>query len=182
MLSTQRLILIGAGLLLVAWLLGGHCLKLQARAKLLRSQIAGLNGRVEEARKTISGIQRLEEEADTARSEINQWERSFPPDPPMVWIPPRMKEHFRRYGFGEPVVRFDAAHADPELPNYRRLYGRIHLPLNEGSYNLRNLLNAVADIEETERLTKVVGLAIQPDPSNPQGRTAIIALAALIRK
>jgi len=181
MLSKQPLTFIVTGLFLAAWVLCGRSLALQEHQGQLRAQIARVNDSVEQALATIASIQKLEQEADFGRSEIKRWESGFPATDPLVWLPPRIKEHFSHYGFAAPVTRLDKVQEDPELLHYQRYYWRIRLPLDERTADLRNLLSAVGEFEEVERVAKVIDVAIQPDPLNPSGRAAVITVATLLR-
>jgi len=168
---------------MAAWLYYRHTLvPVQERGRALVEQIRELDGRVNEARDSLKECQAVEAETATARVAVHRLERDLPSSSAIFWVPARLKEHFRRFGFAEPLARLNTAQEDAELPGYQRIYWTIGLPLNDDPKSLGAVLLAVADLEQTERLSKVIDVTIQPDPEDSRRRDAAITVVTLVKQ
>ncbi len=147
-----------------------------------RDAIFGLRARVEKARTTIQEVRKLESDAQVVRSQIARLEQEIPAGPAMVWLPELVKTHFASFGLSGAIVRMNIVRGEPDLPAFRRGYWSIALPLPEGSRSAAGSLLAVAEFEQQHPFVKVLDVAIRPDPENPQGKVALLNVAALIRK
>ncbi len=181
--SNRTLAVAGAVLLVAGWLFYSHYSigALREREHGLRFQIADLRVRVQEKIETIKDIRALEQKASNSRAELDRLESGFPTASPLVWIPARMEEHFRRFGFREPIVRLNSTRDEPELPGYQRIFWTVGLPLQEGSDYFPIVLRAVAKLEQAEPVVRVIDLAIQTDPLNSPARAAAVTVVTLVR-
>ena len=89
-----------------------------------------------------------------------------------MWVPERVKEHFADVGLGVGVIRLTSIHEVPEMPDLRRAYWSIGLPVDDDGRNVTGLLCAAADFERRNPFARVLDFAIRPDVENPGKRVA----------
>lgn len=173
----------GGVMAMAAWLYYRDTLvPVQERGRALVEQIRDLDRRVNEARNLLRECQALEAETANARVAVHRLERDLPSGSALFWVPARLKEHFRRFGFAEPLARLNSTVEDPDLPGYQRIFWTIGLPVDYDSKNLGAVMLAVADLEQTDRVARVIDVTIQPDPENSRRRDAAITVVSLVKQ
>ena len=80
---------------------------LRLREAATMREAAALSERIENARKTIAGIQAQEKDADRAQSELDRLCGELPAGAARVALPTLASEHFARHGIAVPVVRLN---------------------------------------------------------------------------
>ncbi|MCE9609489.1 MAG: hypothetical protein K8R23_04620 [Chthoniobacter sp.] len=176
-------LLIGCGAAGLAWFGYQRSLApLQQSAREAGVATASLQERLEKARVAIQEVRTLESDAQSVRRQMDQLAMDLPDGPAAVWMPKLIKDHFAAFGLSVAIVRMNTVRAEPELPNFRRGYWAVGLPIVENTRSAAGTLLAVAEFEQQHPLVKVLDFAIRPDPENPQRRMALLNVAALIRK
>lgn len=147
-----------------------------------RNAIASLHERLGDARAAIHNVRTQEEQAQQIRAQIATLLQALPEGAAATWMPEVIKQHFAAFGLEASTVRMNAVRAEPDLPNLRRGYWSVGVPLAAGTRRATAPLLAVAEFEQQHSFIKVLDFAIRPDPENPQGQVMLMNVAALIRK
>ena len=155
---------------------------LRQREREARIAITSLHERLEKARAAIQEVRTLESDAQTVRKQMDLLAKDLPAGSAMIWMPELLKQHFAAFGLHASTVRMNTVREEPDLPGFCRGYWSVGLPLTETSGSAMGSLLAVAEFEQQHPLVKVLDFAIRPDPENPDGRIALLNVAALIRK
>ena len=96
-----------------------------------------------------------------------------------------LSEHLARYfaqmGIANAVTRLNTEFAEPNMPGFQRTYWAVDLPLPGSRSDMSRLLIAVAALEETDSIAKVMDLAIRTEDGTGH-RTAIMNVSALTEK
>ncbi len=146
-----------------------------------QAESAGLRERLEKMQAVIREVGILEQTAGNARQQIASLQVEIPAGPASVWLPEQVKKHFARFGLTEAVVRMTTVQEVPDLPDHRRGYWSVALPIGDASYKAVGAFVAVAEFEEQHPLIKVLDFGIRPDSENPQSRVVLLNLKALVR-
>jgi hypothetical protein len=93
-----------------------------------------------------------------------------------------LKEHFARFGLSVSVILMTTVREELDLPGYGCGYWSVGVPVAGGNHKAAGALLAVADFEQQHPFVKVMDFAIQPDPTDPAQRIAVLNLSALYRK
>ena len=152
------------------------------REREARGATANLSGRIARARSAIQEVHTLEGEAQEVRRQIDRLGQALPEGPANTWMPELLKQHFAAFGLRVCIVRMNTIREEPDLPGFCRGYWSVGLPLAEAGRSAAGSLLAVAEFEQQHPFVKVLDFAIRPDPENPQGRIALLNVAALIRR
>lgn len=148
----------------------------------LRSRIAELQGRISTARLEQKDIQDLETKAANVRSELQHLDGESSGNPPIVWIPELLQQHFRQFGFAELTTKVQSTEDEPEFPGYQRISWRMGLPMHNIRKEIGDLLSAVAALEQAEQIVRVDDVKI-PREADKLGRNfATVSFSTLVRK
>lgn len=154
-----------------------------------RGEEAGLRGELREVgvklaqtQEKIKAIQQLEGEVAAARIEVEAMEKQVPPGSEMVWAPEQLREHFLRFGFPEPLIRFASAQSDPALSGYKRAYWSVGLRMTDPAHDLTKSLLSAAELEQAFPLFKIISFATLPDQEHPGRSLAVVSVMLLVRE
>jgi hypothetical protein len=154
------------------------------RERQVRAETASLREQISDVRKTVQEIHGLEIRSASERGELNRSDSEFPAGSPVVWIPGLVKRHFGRFGFAELNTEMKDALDEPEFPEYQRIHWSTYvvLPMRDAARQIGALLLAVAELEQTERIVRLVDIAVETDADERGPRTAVITFSTLLRK
>ena len=138
--------------------------------------------RIFDGQKEVKSIRELEKKAASALTELRRLDGEFPSGPPIVWVPERIKQHFRRFGFAELTTRVETAVEEPELPGYQRIYWCVGLPIQNVKRHIGGLLLAVADLEQAEQIVRVADVEIPKEADEPGQNPVTVTFSTLVRK
>ncbi len=145
----------------------------------MRRDVSGLRERIKEARDEFHEIKEQEQAVGRERSALNAVHPDVPPGPAVVWFPVRLKEHLRRFGVAEVVIRQNTALPEPGLAGFERTYWRLSFPAQESVRDLKTLLTIAAEFEQQYTFVKVLDVSLH---SESQGSAGGFNIAALVRK
>jgi hypothetical protein len=172
------------GLALVAgWAFYGLAIApLEQRETAARRDAGDMRKRIEGARQKIKEVRQTEEDTARARGELKRMQDELPAGSAMISAPELVKEHFARSDIPVSLVRLNTTQDEPTIPGYVRGFWSVALPIDKEGRHIAPLLLAVADLDQPHSFFRVLDFAIRPDPENPDGRTGVLNVAAVIPK
>jgi hypothetical protein len=147
----------------------------------LTRQTQELRQSIAAARATVQTVKAQEQAASAVRFALRQRRQTLPSGEIIAWFPTRMKDHFAQMGIANAVTRLNTEFAEPNMPGFQRTYWAVDLPLPGSRSDMSRLLIAVAALEETDSIAKIMDLAIRTEDSTGH-RTAIMNVSALTEK
>lgn len=147
-----------------------------------RLEVADLNGRLDEARKTIAAVREREKDAHGVPGDLERLQDDLPAGSRIVWMSALLEGHFAHAGTPVLLNRLNLIRDEPNLPDYQRSFWSMALPVEDTGLNIAQLLFAVEDLEEQHPFLRVLDFAIRPDPENPDRQLAVLNLSALLPK
>jgi hypothetical protein len=151
----------------VGWYYYGTIVPGMEHGKAMGSEVVELGMRSDKLSQEIKRLQLLEEEAAAAREQAANLGIDAPSGSPMIWIAAHLQNHFERFGYAKPAVRFTSAQPEAELPGYQRMCWTIGLPLTRAPRDFQKALLAVAELEKAEPRMRLIEFATLPDPERP---------------
>lgn len=149
------------------------------RERQMRQEMADLATRAEHARAAVKMVQDLEQESAAARVAFQRWQSELPKGSAIVWLPPRIKEHFARFGLPVPVARLNATLPEPGLPRLKRSFWAVEIPLAHPLKDTTAALLAVAELDQQDALVRVLDFAVRPDSRKTGRQVATLNLSVI---
>lgn len=151
----------------------------EVRREQVQREMADLARRTETAHEGVKQVQDLELESAAARVAFERWQRELPPGSAMLWLPERIKSHFGRFGFANPVSRLNTTVPEPGLPRLKRSFWAVEIPVANPDKDTTAALLAVAELDQQDALVRVLDFSVRPDTRKGGRHVATLNISVL---
>jgi hypothetical protein len=163
-------------------LYGFRIAPLQNREAVTRERVKELTQLLEKGNREIKDVQALDQRLSRASVELRRGRGEAPAGAAMAWLPAQVKRYLAEFGITDSATRFNTSIEEPRFPGYERTFWEVAVPLRRATDDARTLLTAVTQLEKSNPILIVIAVNVDAGTAEPGSATAVINLAALVRK
>lgn len=142
--------------------------------------LAKLATQLADARKELDGKPELERQTASVRTELLRWSGKVPVGSAKVWFPDWLKEQLTSLGIKESQIRLNSEVPEPGLSGFKRTFWHVSLPEQAGLKNIPKFLLALQELDQRERLMKILDCTLQAGPDGQQSPTGGFNVEAIV--
>ena len=151
-----------------------------AREESNQARLAELATQLANARKEIDAQPEIERQTAAARAELRFRSGKVPTGSAKVWFPVWFKEQLQAIGIAESQIRLNVEFPELGRSGFKRTFWNVSLPAQVGMKSIPTVLVALEEIENRERLVKILDCNFQPGPDGPQSPTGAFNVEAIV--
>ena len=144
--------------------------------------LAKLATQLADARKELDGKPELERQTASVRTELLRWSGKVPVGPSKVWFSVWLRQQLESSGIRESQIRFNAEIPEPGVSGFKRSFWNVSLPAQAELRDIPKVLLALQEIEQRERLIKILDCNFQHGPDGNQPLTGTFNVEAIIEE
>ncbi len=145
-------------------------------------RLTELASKLADARKELDGKPELERQTASVRTELLRWSGKVPVGPSKVWFSVWLRQKLESSGIRESQIRFNAEIPEPGVSGFKRSFWNVSLPAQAELRDIPKVLLALQEIEQRERLIKILDCNFQHGPDGNQPLTGTFNVEAIIEE